>query len=313
MNGSRDKGIDAGLVVACSPDGVTLSRTVAARLVSHWSQRHLSPPVLKSDRTQSQLAIGDRLIGRVTRIDRPRRAIFVDLGHGATGMVSTRQFAGSEGDRLHLRLVETGEADKQPRLTIVAVSVPLSQPLGLLARGSDGLDRMLLSLAAGDRIITNDGETKARLAQRLGALGRPELLDGLELRLVSADELRHQTGVSDQWAEAQERVQPQPNRSRLILEETATLQIIDVDRGGCDLTTVELNSDLAAEIARLIGLRRWGGLIVIDYLRMKQDREREQVWKSLRNQTLADGSGWALHGFTRAGLFEITRSRGLSG
>ncbi|MCX8501131.1 MAG: ribonuclease E/G [Alphaproteobacteria bacterium] len=155
--------------------------------------------------------------------------------------------------------------------------------------------------------ITNDGETKARLAQRLGMLGRAELLDGLELRLVSAAELLHQTGVSDQWAEAQERVQPQPNRSRLILEETATIQIIDVDRGGCDLTTVALNSALAPEIARLIGLRRWGGLIVIDYLRMKQDREREQVWQSLRNQKLADGSGWALHGFTRAGLFEITR------
>ncbi|MDI9409418.1 MAG: ribonuclease E/G [Candidatus Pacebacteria bacterium] len=301
---------DNGLVLAVTGSDLIMARVSDNKLIIY---RKLINPV-ESDQpaVNHPPQIGDIYGGRITKIDPPRKAIFVDLGGGLTGMISLGAGGGqgSEGDLLRLRLAELAGQGKQSRLTIEPGDV--GGKLGLLARRGDRLQQELLAIASdgASRIITNDGALKTYLARILVELGRDDLLARLEHRLGSAESLLQQSGVADDFAAAGERIQTQVNGSRLILEVAQTLKIIDVDRGGCDLPTVALNEQLATEIARLVALRQWGGLIVIDYLRMKSEREREQVWQSLRQQKPADGLGWALHGFTRAGLFEITRPKG---
>ena len=100
---------------------------------------------------------------------------------------------------------------------------------------------------------------------------------------------------------------------RLTFDETKALCAIDVDTDraptGGSAGLKQFNVVAATLIARQIRLRATGGLIVIDFPRMTAKTDREAVSAHLRACFEADPATPTLHGWTKAGLFEITRRR----
>jgi Rne/Rng family ribonuclease len=99
-------------------------------------------------------------------------------------------------------------------------------------------------------------------------------------------------------------------KGSLIIEHTAALTAIDVNRGADKRSNYEINCEAAHEIARQLRVRNLGGIIVVDFLKMKGKKEVDKLKKLLDDVFVIDDPCTVqVHGFTKLGLVELTRHR----
>ncbi|KKW69204.1 ribonuclease [Lampropedia cohaerens] len=101
----------------------------------------------------------------------------------------------------------------------------------------------------------------------------------------------------------------------LIIDQTEALTTIDVNTGGYvgarnfDDTIFKTNLEAAQAIARQLRLRNLGGIIVVDFIDMTQDKHRQQVLQEFRRQLARDRVRTTVCDFSTLGLVEMTRKR----
>ena len=101
----------------------------------------------------------------------------------------------------------------------------------------------------------------------------------------------------------------------LVINQTEALLTIDVNTGKYVGTTalkdtiLRTNLEAAEEIARQLRLRNIGGIVIIDFIHMPDEGDREQVLARLADSLGADKTRTNLCGFTRLGLVELTRKK----
>jgi len=106
-----------------------------------------------------------------------------------------------------------------------------------------------------------------------------------------------------------------PCGGSIIIEQGEALTAIDVNTGkfagGASLeeTAFLTNCQAAEEIMRQVRLRNIGGLIIIDFIEMKQKKHREKVMDILHQQSLRDKAKRDLLPITKLGLVEMSRQR----
>ena len=106
-----------------------------------------------------------------------------------------------------------------------------------------------------------------------------------------------------------------PCGGSIIIEQAEALTAIDVNTGrfaggkSLEETTFLANCQAAEEIMRQVRLRNIGGLIIIDFIEMKQRKNRDKVMDILRQQTLRDKAKIDLLPITKLGLAEMSRQR----
>jgi ribonuclease G len=183
----------------------------------------------------------------------------------------------------------------------------------VLAREGTLLTQVLRDHAGGvlDRILLDDRSALAEAKRWLQDFA-PELADRVEA-VVSMPPLFAAEGVDEAFEAALMRIVPLKHGGSLVIEPTAALTAIDVNTGGRGgrqgRAILETNLAAAAEVARQIRLRNLGGLIAVDFVRMREREHRDQVLEALR-EALGEAVPEAqLGGFTRFGLVEIVRPR----
>lgn len=101
----------------------------------------------------------------------------------------------------------------------------------------------------------------------------------------------------------------------LIIEKTEAMHVIDVNSGhkitsnDVDQTLFAVNLEAAEEIARQIRLRDIGGLIVIDFIDMKNLDHRRQLAKAMEDFMKKDRAQHTILPLSKFGLMQITRER----
>ena len=101
----------------------------------------------------------------------------------------------------------------------------------------------------------------------------------------------------------------------LIFDQTEALTTVDVNTGsfvsGKNLsdTIFKTNLEAAQSIARQLRLRNLGGIIIIDFIDMDEDSQREAVLEELQKAVDRDRARTGINGFTPLGLVEMTRKR----
>jgi len=101
----------------------------------------------------------------------------------------------------------------------------------------------------------------------------------------------------------------------LIFDQTEALTTVDVNTGsfvsGKNLsdTIFKTNLEAAQCIARQLRLRNLGGIIIIDFIDMDEDAQREKVLDELKKGVNTDRARTGVNGFTPLGLVEMTRKR----
>ena len=99
----------------------------------------------------------------------------------------------------------------------------------------------------------------------------------------------------------------------LIIDSMEALTAIDVNTGSyvgkdnLEDTVVKTNLEAAKEIAKQLRLRDIGGIIIIDFIDMKVDKDRELILDTLRRELDKDKTKSNILGLTKLGLVEMTR------
>ena len=101
----------------------------------------------------------------------------------------------------------------------------------------------------------------------------------------------------------------------IIIEETEALCAIDVNTGkyvgkrNLEETILNTNLEAAKEIAYQIRLRNIGGIIIIDFIDMESEINREKVFNALLEEMGNDKSKTKIQKISELGLIEMTRQR----
>jgi ribonuclease G len=101
----------------------------------------------------------------------------------------------------------------------------------------------------------------------------------------------------------------------IIIDETEALVSVDVNtgahKGGKDQTStiLRVNLEAAEEICRQLRLRNIGGLIVLDFIDMKSGRDRQDVFRRMRDGLRRDKAKTHILPISQLGLMEMTRQR----
>lgn len=99
----------------------------------------------------------------------------------------------------------------------------------------------------------------------------------------------------------------------LIIQPTEALTVIDVNTGraisGKQEQYLKLNLEAAKEAARQIRLRNLSGIILIDFINLSSQEERELLLRTMRELTASDPVKTDVIDITRLELMEITRKK----
>ena len=101
----------------------------------------------------------------------------------------------------------------------------------------------------------------------------------------------------------------------LVIDETEALTVIDVNTGKYtgrrdpEETVFSNNCEAAEEIMRLLRLREIGGIVVVDFIDMKDAGHKQALLQMLRELARRDSSSVNVVGITALGLVEMTRHK----
>jgi ribonuclease G len=102
----------------------------------------------------------------------------------------------------------------------------------------------------------------------------------------------------------------------LIIEHTEALHVIDVNSGNRsrsgndqESNALEVNLEAATEIARQLRLRDMGGIIVVDFIDMQSQENKQQLYDKVKEVMANDRTKHNILPLTKFGLMQITRQR----
>ena len=121
--------------------------------------------------------------------------------------------------------------------------------------------------------------------------------------------------IEKQIEQTFQRQVPLPSGGAIVIDETEALIAIDVNtgshksKGNENDTIYHVNLEAAEEIARQIRLRNIGGLIIVDFIDMKQRRHRNAVLQRMRDAMAADKAKTHILPISPLGILQMTRQR----
>ncbi len=122
-------------------------------------------------------------------------------------------------------------------------------------------------------------------------------------------------GVEDEIQKALERRVMLKSGGYLIFDQTEAMTTIDVNTGAfvggrnLEETIFKTNLEAAQAIARQLRLRNLGGIIIIDFIDMRDEDHRHQVLHALHKSLEKDHAKNAISEVSALGLVEMTRKR----
>ena len=164
-----------------------------------------------------------------------------------------------------------------------------------------------------DAIYINNERIYRSLQEYLG-LGAPHLEQRLCL-YSEVEPLFERHNIEREIADALEPRVPLKSGGTLVIEQTEALVSIDVNtssflgRDSLEQTIYVTNMEAAAAIPRQLRLRNLGGIVVIDFIDMTEDRHRDAVLAKLHEALAKDPAQTQVDGFTFLGLVQLSRRR----
>ena len=164
------------------------------------------------------------------------------------------------------------------------------------------------------RLIVQGDEAWDEINNYLGHIA-PELTSKIE-KWSGARDLFAENRIEEQLAKAFDRKVYLPSGGSLVIDRTEAMIVIDVNTGkfigkggNLEETVTKNNLEAAEEIARQLRLRDMGGIIVIDFIDMALESNRDQVLRRLVECLGRDRTKHQVAEVTSLGLVQMTRKR----
>jgi ribonuclease E len=121
--------------------------------------------------------------------------------------------------------------------------------------------------------------------------------------------------VIEQIHKALERKVWLPSGGYIVIDRTEAMTVIDVNTGrhigktNLEETVVKTNIEAAEEVARQLRLRDIGGIILIDFIDMLFEQNKDKVVQTLKEALAKDKTRSQVFDISPLGLLEVTRKR----
>ena len=164
------------------------------------------------------------------------------------------------------------------------------------------------------KLTVQGSQAYEEISNYLGFIA-PELVSKLE-KYTGTGDLFAEYRVEEQLSKAFDRKVYLPSGGSLVIDRTEAMIVIDVNTGkfigkGVNLeeTVTKNNLEAAEEIARQLRLRDLGGIVVIDFIDMILESNREAVLRRLVECLGRDRTKHQVAEVTSLGLVQMTRKR----
>jgi len=163
------------------------------------------------------------------------------------------------------------------------------------------------------RIICDD-ETMARKVKEFLDVAVPRTKTNIEL-YVGREGLFQDFGVESEIEKIYSRRVELRSGGSLVIDQTEALVAIDVNSGrfrqhsDAETTALKINLEAAGEITRQLRLRDMGGVIIIDFIDMRHDKNRRAVERAVRDALRNDRAKTKTLRMSSFGIVEMTRQR----
>ncbi len=166
-----------------------------------------------------------------------------------------------------------------------------------------------------DALIVDDKQVHREIVQYVKSVD-PDLKNRIHTYNDSVP-LFDRYDIEEQIGEAFQRRVALPSGGYIIVEPTEALVSIDVNTGRFtgtrrrdpEETILRTNLDAASEVARQLRLRDIGGIIVVDFIDMESQENRDKVIHEMRTQLDRDRARTKAFAVSDLGLVEMTRQR----
>jgi len=163
------------------------------------------------------------------------------------------------------------------------------------------------------RIVCDSEEVAAQVHDFLD-VAMPRGKQSLEV-YVGKQGLFHDYGLEGEIEKIYSRRVELKSGGSLVIDQAEALVAIDVNSGrfrdhsDAETTALNINMEAAKEIARQLRLRDLGGVIIIDFVDMREEANRRAVEKVLREAVKPDRAKTKVLKISAFGIVEMTRQR----
>ena len=163
-----------------------------------------------------------------------------------------------------------------------------------------------------DEIIVNNKEKYNELKEILKSINKDYIK---KLKLYENEDVFDLFNVNSQIKKALDKKVWLKSGGYLIIEKTEALTVIDVNTGKftgnleLEETVYKTNIEACIEICRQLKLRDIGGIIIVDFIDMKNENKKQDIINKLEEEFKKDKRKTNVHKMTSLGLVEITRKR----
>jgi ribonuclease G len=190
-----------------------------------------------------------------------------------------------------------------------------AQPPALLYRDLDMTDSLIRDLFAKDydRVLIDDPKMHRSIKNYVSKIA-PKMAANIQLYKGSEHIFDAMKISSDIDAIFSPRVK-MPSGGYLIFEQTEAMYVVDVNSGRYaakrdqEENSLKTNLEAAREIAKQLRLRDIGGIIVVDFIDLKDDVNRKKVYDEMRKEFRKDRAKTNMLPMSDFGLVQITRQR----
>ena len=225
--------------------------------------------------------------------------------------VIVRTVAGGQPDDL----VKRDLKDLLKKWESILHKLKTAKPTALLYRDLDMTESLIRDLFAKDynRVLIDDSAMYKTIKTYVARVA-PHLLPSIELFKGSEHIFDYMKISRDVDSIFSPRVKI-PSGGYLIFEQTEAMYVIDVNSGRYaankhqEDNSLKTNLEAAREIAKQLRLRDIGGIIVVDFIDLKDDTNRKKVYDELKKEFKKDRAKTNVLQMSDFGLVQITRQR----
>ncbi len=161
-----------------------------------------------------------------------------------------------------------------------------------------------------NRVIVNDKKTYKDVSDILKNMNMQE---NIQIELIENKNLLEMYDLKKQLEKLESRKIWLKCGGFITIDKTEALTAIDVNTGkfvgqkSLEDTVFKVNSEATVEIAKQLRLRDIGGIIIIDYIDMHIDKNKNEIVELLQRALKKDRTKSQILGFTKLNLLEMTR------
>ena len=196
---------------------------------------------------------------------------------------------------------------------IIQTSInPNSNKPQLLYKSEDIVEKILIDLTDKviSRIIVNDKKEFERIKS---IQKQNKEYTNIEIEMENNENLFEKYDIEKQIEKIENRKIWLKCGGFITIDKTEALTAIDVNTGkytgskDLEQTVFKVNREATIEIAKQIRVRDIGGIIIIDYIDMKKQENKDEIRRILEEELKKDRTKTQLEGFTKLDLMELTR------